>query len=171
MIISLVVAMDEKRGIGIDGGLPWHLPAELKNFKSLTMGHHIIMGRKTYESIGRPLPGRIMVVVTRNPAYQAEGCLIVHSLEEAIQKAQESDEDEAFIIGGGEIFNEAIDLADRIYLTLVHTATEADVFFPVLKPGHWVEIESQEHKADSKNLIPYTILILARHNEHRGTLT
>jgi dihydrofolate reductase len=170
MIISLVVGMDEKRGIGIDGGLPWYLPADLKNFKSLTMGHHIIMGRKTYESIGRPLPGRIMVVVTRNPAYQAEGCLIVHSLEGAIEKARESGEDEAFIIGGGEIFTEAIELAGRIYLTLVHTVTEADVFFPILKPGHWVEIEMQDHQADNKNQFPYTFLILTRQNEPKGTL-
>jgi len=171
VIISLIVAMDEKRGIGIEGKLPWHLPADLRHFKSLTMGHHIIMGRKTYESIGRPLPGRIMVVITRNPAYQAEGCLIAHSLESAIQKTRESEEDEAFIIGGEEIFNEAINLADRIYLTLVHTVAEADVFFPILEPGHWMEIESVEHEADSKNPIPYTILILARHTEPRGTIT
>ena len=170
MIISLIVAMDEKRGIGIDGGLPWHLPADLMNFKSLTMGHHIIMGRKTYESIGRPLPGRTMIVVTRNPVYQAEGCLIVHSLEGAIEKALESEEEEAFIIGGGEIFTEAIELADRIYLTLVHTVTKADVLFPVLKPGHWVEIETEDHQADNKHQFPYTFKIMARQIEPKDML-
>lgn len=164
MIISLVVAMDEKRGIGIDGGLPWHLPNDLKNFKSITMGHHIIMGRKTYESIGKPLPGRIMVVVTRNLEYAAEGCLIVHSLEGAIELARESEEDEAFIIGGEEIFSAAIDLADRIYLTLVHTAAEVDVYFPEINSGDWVEIRSQLYQADQKHAFPYTFKTLIRNN-------
>jgi len=164
VIISLIVAMDEKRGIGIEGKLPWHLPADLRHFKSLTMGHHIIMGRKTYESIGRPLPGRIMVVITRNPAYQAEGCLIAHSLEAAIEKARKSGEDEAFIIGGGQIFAEAIELADRIYLTLVHTFTNTDVFFPEMAPDHWEEIEAEEHHVDNKNLFPLTFKILQLRN-------
>ena len=162
MIISLIVAMDEKRGIGMEGKLPWHLPADLKQFKSLTMNHHIIMGRKTYESIGRPLPGRIMVVVTRNPAYKAEGCLIVHSLEEAIEKARESEEDEAFIIGGGEIFTEAIDLADRIYLTQVHANIPVNIFFPEYSPGDWEEVESGFNPADEKNQYPFTYKILTR---------
>jgi dihydrofolate reductase len=156
--------MDEKRGIGMEGKLPWHLPADLRHFKSLTMDHHIIMGRKTYESIGRPLPGRIMIVITRNPAYQAEGCLIAHSLESAIEKARESGEVEVFIIGGGQIFTEAIELADRIYLTLVHTTTNADVFFPATEPDHWVEIEAEEHQSDNKNLFPLTFKILQLRN-------
>lgn len=164
MIISLIVAMDEKRGIGIDGGLPWHLPADLKQFKSLTMGHHIIMGRKTYESIGRPLPGRIMVVITRNPTYQAEGCLIAHSLEQAIEKAQESEEHEAFVIGGGEIFTEAIELADRIYLTLVHANFPVNIYFPEYSPEEWEEVESEFNPADEKNQYPFTFKILSRNN-------
>lgn len=164
MIISLIVAMDEKRGIGMEGKLPWHLPADLRHFKSLTMGHHIIMGRKTYETISRPLPGRTMVVVTRNPVYQAEGCLIAHSLESAIEKARESGEDEVFIIGGSQIFAEALELADRIYLTLVHTITNADVFFPAMEPDHWVEIEAEDHKADNKNQYSLTFKILQLRN-------
>jgi dihydrofolate reductase len=164
VIISLIVAMDEKRGIGMEGKLPWHLPADLRHFKSLTMGHHIIMGRKTYETISRPLPGRTMVVVTRNPAYQAEGCLIAQSLESAIEKARESGEDEVFIIGGSQIFAEALELADRIYLTLVHTITNADVFFPAMEPDHWVEIEAEDHKADNKNQYSLTFKILQLRN-------
>ena len=162
MIVSLIVAMDEKRGIGIDGGLPWHLPADLRQFKSLTMGHHIIMGRKTYESIGRPLPGRIMVVITRNPAYQAEGCLIAHSLESAIEKARQCGENEAFIIGGGEVFTEAIELADRIYLTLVHANFPVNIYFPEYSPEDWEEVESEFNPADEKNQYPFTFKILSR---------
>jgi dihydrofolate reductase len=165
VIISLVVAMDEMRGIGLNGALPWHLPADLKFFKSLTMGHHIIMGRKTYESIRRPLPGRIMVVVTRNPAYQAEGCIVVHSLESALEVARDGGEEEAFIIGGGEIFTAVINLADRIYLTLVHTVTEADVFFPIMNPGDWVAIDIEDHQPDDKHEFPYTFKTLIRQNE------
>ena len=164
MIISLVVAMDEQRGIGIDGGLPWHLPNDLKNFKSITMSHHIIMGRKTYESIGRPLPGRIMIVITRNHDYEAEGCLIVHSLDGAIKLARENGENEAFIIGGGEIFSEAIDLADRIYLTQVHTAAEVDVYFPDIDPDEWLETETEAHQADQKHQFSYTFKTLIRKN-------
>ena len=122
------------------------------------------MGRKTYESIGRPLPGRIMVVITRNPAYQAEGCFIALSLEAAIEKARKSGEDEVFIIGGGQIFAEALELADRIYLTLVHTTTNADVFFPAIEPDHWVEIEAEEYQSDNKNLFPLTFKILQLRN-------
>ena len=164
MIIYLIVAMDEKRGIGIEGKLPWHLPADLRHFKSLTMGHHIIMGRKTYESIGRPLPGRTMVVITRNLAYQAEGCFIAHSLESAIEMARGSGEDEVFIIGGGQIFAEAIELADRIYLTLVHTLTNTDVFFTEMAPDHWEEIKAEEHNVDNKNLFPLTFKIMQLRN-------
>jgi dihydrofolate reductase len=156
--------MDEKRGIGIEGKIPWHLPADLKHFKSLTMGHHIIMGRKTYESIGRPLPGRTMVVVTRNPVYQAEGCLIAHSLESAIDKARRSGDDEVFIIGGSQIFAKALEMADRIYLTEVHATTNADVFFPAMEPDHWVEIEAEEHQVDNKNQYPLTFKILQLRN-------
>jgi dihydrofolate reductase len=154
--------MDEKRGIGIEGKMPWNLPADLRQFKSLTMGHHIIMGRKTYESIGRPLPGRTMVVITRNLAYQAEGCFIAHSLEAAIEKAQKSGEDEVFIIGGGQIFAEAIELADRIYLTLVHTDVPVNIFFPEYPPDDWEEVESDFNPADEKNEYPFTYKILSR---------
>jgi dihydrofolate reductase len=105
-----------------------------------------------------------MVVITRNPAYQAEGCFIAHSLEAAIEKARKSGEDEVFIIGGGQIFAEAIELADRIYLTLVHTFTNTDVFFPEMAPDHWEEIKAEEHHVDNKNLFPLTFKILQLRN-------
>jgi len=163
LIISLIVAMDEARGIGIDGHLSWHLSTDLKRFKSITMSHHLIMGRKTYDSIGRPLPGRTMIVVTRNPELQAEGCLIAHSLVEALAIARQGGESEVFIIGGGELFAQSLELAERIYLTLVHATTEADVFFPEYEAEDWTEIDSDEFEADSKNDYPTTFKILQLH--------
>lgn len=162
MIVSLLVAMDEQRGIGVDGRLPWHLSDDLKRFKALSMGHHLIMGRKTWESIGRPLPGRVTIVVTRNPNYTAEGCLVAHSLEEALALAQAGGEDEIFVIGGGEIFAQALPLADRIYLTRVHTTSAVDVSFPEFDLEDWNAVESSEHPADGKNDFPTTFQVLER---------
>jgi dihydrofolate reductase len=162
MIISLLVAMDEKNGIGKDNHLPWHLSADLKRFKALTMGHHVIMGRKTYESIGRPLPGRTMVIITRSPDYQAEGCLVTHSLEEALDIARQAGETEAFVIGGGQIFAQALPLADRIYLTRVHTVSEADVFFPPLDIEDWSIQDTSGVPADDKNQFSSTYMVLQK---------
>lgn len=162
MRISLLVAMDENRGIGFENRLPWHISSDLKRFKALTLGHCIIMGRKTYESIGSPLPGRKTIVITRNPRYQAEGCLVVHSLDEAIELANKEGEKEAFIIGGGEIFSQAMDVADRVYLTLVHTCADVDVYFPAIDETHWHEIESSFHKANEKDQFSHTYRILER---------
>ena len=153
MIVSLVVAMDRQGGIGKDGALPWHLPADLKRFKQLTMGHHLIMGRLTYQSIGRVLPGRVMIVVSRNPDYQAPGCLMAHSIEQALNLAETRGESEAFVIGGGKIFAQAIYLADRIYLTEVDAVLDCDTFFPIFDREAWVKIESSSHPADEQN--PY----------------
>lgn len=154
--------MDERRGIGVDGHLPWYLSADLRRFKSLTMGHHMIMGRKTYQSIGRPLPGRTTIIVSRNPSYQPEGCMVARSLETAIEFARFDNEDEVFIIGGGDLFDQAIDMADRIYLTQVHASLEADVYFPDHSPQDWREIESAYVEADQKNEYPSTFRILER---------
>ena len=162
MIISLIVAMDEQRGIGLDGGIPWHLPADLKRFKTLTMGHHLVMGRKTYESIGNPLPGRTMIIVTRNTNYQPDGCLVAHSLQEALGFASLGSENEVFIIGGGELFAEAIELADRIYLSLVHATLPADTFFPLISVDEWQEIETELVPANEKNKYAFTFKILQR---------
>ena len=162
MIISLIVAMDEQRGIGLDGRLPWHLPADLKRFKSLTMGHHLIMGRKTYESIGSPLPGRTMIIVTRNPTYQPDGCMVARSLDTAIEFARMGLDNEAFIIGGGDLFEQSIDLADRIYLSLVHASLPADVYFPEISSVEWKESKSEYVPPDENNLYAFTFKVLER---------
>jgi dihydrofolate reductase len=162
VIISLIVAMDRRRGIGIGNRLPWRLPADLKRFRELTMGHHLIVGRKTWESIGRRLPGREMIVVTRNRDYRAEGCLVVNSLEAALNAARARGESEAFIGGGAEIYREAIAAADRIYLTLVETEVETDTVFPELNPGEWIVEESLACAPDEKNPHPFTFQMLRR---------
>ena len=164
MIIAIIVAMDETRGIGVEGRLPWYLPADLKRFKSLTMGHHLIMGRKTFASIGRPLPGRTTIIVTRDQSFQPEGCLVAHSLETALEFARLDLEDDVFVIGGAEIFVQAIELADRIYLTQVHSSLPADVYFPEFAAADWQETDSEYHPADEKNRYPVTYKTLARVN-------
>jgi dihydrofolate reductase len=143
VIISLIVAMDKRGGIGKNNQLPWHLASDLRRFKQLTMGHAIVMGRKTFETIGRPLPGRGTIVVTRNKAYFSQGCMVVNSLGAAIDLALEAGEGELFIIGGGEIFQQAIGLAEKIYITTVHTDAKADVFFPKFDPSEWEIIKNE----------------------------
>jgi dihydrofolate reductase len=165
VIISLIVALDECLGIGFEGHLPWYLSTDLKRFKSLTMGHHLIMGRKTYESIGNPLPGRTMIVVTRNTNYQPDGCLVAHSLDSAFEFARMGDEDEVFVIGGGELFEQTIELADRIYLTQVHAELQADVFFPEFSPDDWQEVQTEFIPADEKNEYDSTYKLLVRNNQ------
>lgn len=162
MIVSIIVAMDEGRGIGIGNRLPWHLSTDLKRFKALTMGHHVILGRKTFESIGRPLPGRNMIIVTRQLDYHPVGYLVARSLEEALELAAARGEEEAFVIGGGEIFAEALKIADKLYLTLVHTRASADTFFPRLDPQEWEETVVSYHPADTRNDHPSTFSILVR---------
>ncbi len=170
MIVSLIVAMDQNRGIGVNNKLPWHLPADLKRFRELTMGHHIIVGRKTFESIGRPLPGRDTIIVTRNENYQAAGCLIVHSLAEALALAQERGETEVFVCGGAEIYAQAMPLADRIYLTEVQAEVEADTFFPDYDHEQWSEQEIVHHSADGKNQYPFTFKMLSKRKTNRDGL-
>jgi dihydrofolate reductase len=143
--LSLIVAMARNRVIGRDGKLPWRLPADLQRFKALTLGHHIIMGRRTWESIGRPLPGRVSIVVTRNPAYSAAGATVVNSLADALMLA--GDDSEAFVIGGGEMYREALPLADRIYLTELQADFPGDALFPPLAPGAWRAARSEHHPA------------------------
>ena len=162
MIISLLVAMDEKRGIGKDGKLPWRLSSDLKRFRELTMGHHIIVGRKTLESIGKPLPGRQTIVVTRNPSYSVEGCLIAGSVQAAMELAQARGESEAFVIGGADIYAQALAIADRVYLTEVHADVAADTFFPEFDRSAWTEIECSYQPADEKNQHACTFRLLER---------
>lgn len=130
--VSLIAAMAENRVIGKGGHLPWHVPADLKRFRELTMGHSLIVGRKTWESIGRPLPGRRMIVLTRRESFVAEGCMVAHDFSEALSLA--GDDPEVFVGGGVEIFRQALPLAHRIFLTVVHGAYEGDVTFPEIPP-------------------------------------
>jgi dihydrofolate reductase len=154
--------MDRKRGIGIDNRLPWRLSADLKRFRELTMGHHIVVGRKTFESIGKPLPGRQMIVVTRDRSYRAEGCDVVHSLESAIELARDRNESEIFICGGAEIYAQAIGFADRMYLTFVEAEVAADTFFPEFDEREWSEAEKFHQLADERNEYPFTFELLIR---------
>lgn len=162
MIISLIVAMDEDHGIGVNNRIPWHLPEDLKRFKTLTMEHHIIMGRKTYESISSPLLGRTKVVITNQQDYKPDDCLVVHSVDAAIDLVEKGGETEVFIIGGGEIFKQSLELADRIYLSIVHTTFQAEVYFPQLDKSQWTEIESSHHPVDQTHQFPFTYKTLIR---------
>ncbi|MEP7270231.1 MAG: dihydrofolate reductase [Acidobacteriota bacterium] len=162
MITSLIVAMDRKRGIGIDNHLPWRLSADLKRFRTLTMGHHLIVGRKTFTSIGKALPGRTMIVLTRDLDFQAPGCFIAHSFEDAIEMVRARDESEVFVGGGSDIYRVALPLADRIYLTLVEAEIKADTFFPELNEVEWIEETIASHPADDRNVLPFTFKVLTR---------
>ncbi len=162
MRLSLLVAADEQGGIGLGNGLPWHLPDDLKRFKQLTMGHHIIMGRKTYETIRRPLPGRTMIVISRSRDYQAPGCLVVQTLSQALELARRAGESEAFIIGGAQIFALALPQAERIYLTRVHTAAPADVRFPEMDFSAWRCVQTEAHPDDDRHALAFTFEIWDR---------
>ncbi|HEY8887625.1 MAG TPA: dihydrofolate reductase [Gallionella sp.] len=139
--VSLIVAMAKNHVIGVNNTLPWRLPADLKHFKTLTMGHHIVMGRKTYESIGKPLPGRTSVVVTRNAGYSVPGVIVVNSLPAAISAC--GDDDEIFVIGGAELYLQAIALADRIYLTEIDLDIHGDAHFPEFNRDEWHEVSRE----------------------------
>ncbi len=158
--VSLIVAMAKNRVIGIDNTLPWHLPADLKHFKALTMGHHIVMGRKTYESIGKPLPGRTSVVVTRNAGYSAPGVTAVNSLPAAISAC--GDDDEIFVIGGAELYLQAITLADRIYLTEIGADIHGDAYFPEINLGEWQEVSRETHLQPEPQPLQYHFVIYNR---------
>lgn len=158
MVISLIVAADEQNAIGINNSLLCHLPADLRFFKQTTSGHHIIMGRKTYESIGRPLPNRVNIIISSNPELQLEGCITTTSLENALEIAESAGEQEVFITGGGMIYKQALGLAHRIYLTRIHHSFHGDTFFPTLRP-EWVKVKSERHEADEKNDYAYSFEI------------
>ena len=163
MIISAIVATDINNVIGKDNDIPWRLPADLKYFKRRTLNHHIIMGRKTFESIGRPLPKRTNIIVTRNPFYIASNCLVTSSIQEALQIAKDNGEEEVFIIGGGEIYRQSIAFCNRVYLTYVDTIIEnGEVFFPELPTEEWEEVSSETHQPDEKNEFTYTFKVLER---------
>lgn len=167
-IISFVVAMARNGVIGKDNQLPWRLPADLRHFKAVTMGKPIIMGRKTYDSIGRPLPGRTNIVVTRDPAYQAEGCVVAHSIEAGLVAA--GDAEEVMVIGGADFYRQLLSRADRIYLTLIDAEVEGDTWFPELDTARWHERSREDHVADADNPFPYSFIVLESAGEEIGTL-
>ena len=158
--ISIIVAISENNAIGKDNQLLWHLPADLKHFKEITTGHTIIMGRKTYDSIGKPLPNRRSIVITRNSELTIEGVEVVTSLDDAIALCAQ--DEEVFIIGGAEIYQQSLPVTNRIYLTRVHQKYDADAFFPTLNPEAWREIDSITYQADEKNSVAYTFSTLER---------
>ncbi|MDP2656538.1 MAG: dihydrofolate reductase [bacterium] len=158
-MLSLIAAVGKNRVIGKDNGLPWHLPVDLKHFKDLTTGHTVIMGLKTYESIGRPLPNRINIVLTSDTSFTTPGCLVAHSLDEAIGLAH----DDAFIIGGANLYAQALDRVGRMYLTCVHASPDGDVFFPEFDITQWKEVSREEHKADEENEYDYSFVTLEKY--------
>jgi dihydrofolate reductase len=160
MIISLITAMDNNRLIGKENGLPWKIPADLQFFKKATMSKPIVMGRKTYDSIGRALPGRQNIVITRDNDFVAEGCVIANSLEHAITLA--ADAEEIMIIGGANIYQQFLTSADRLYLTRVQGEFEGDAWFPEIDFSQWQLTEKEDHRADEKNECDYSFEIYER---------
>lgn len=162
MTISFAVAASENNVIGKDNQLLWSLPNDMKFFKNTTWGMPVIMGRKTYDSLGKPLKGRTNIVITRQQDWAAEDVIVTSSLEDAIKAAAETDANEAFVIGGGEIFKQALPLTTRIVLTRVHTVIEGDAFFPELDPDTWEMEWHQDHEADEKHAYAYSFQIWRR---------
>ena len=157
-MITIIAAIAKNNALGKDNDLIWHLPADLKRFKKVTSGHHILMGRNTFESIGKPLPNRTTIIITRNKNYFKEGCLIANSIEEAITLVE--NEDDIFIIGGAQVYKETMQkgLADKLDITLVDEEFEADVFFPEIDLNIWEETTREDFKADEKNKFDFSFL-------------
>ena len=162
MRLSMIAAMGNDRVIGKDNKMPWHLPIDLQWFKKTTLGCPIIMGRKTYDSIGRPLPGRLNIILTRNKALVIDGCTVVTSLNEALKVANQEDAEEVFITGGAHLYNKFLQDADRLYLTLIKEGFDGDTYFPDYTQYQWNEIDRIENPADDKNSYATTFLTLER---------
>ncbi len=166
MRVSMIVAMAENRVIGLDGAMPWHISADLKYFKRVTMGAPVVMGRKTYESIGRALPGRTNVVITRNPEFRCADAEVVGDVVAALRKAKAFAEieggGEVFVIGGAEIYAQALETADRLYITEIRNAPPGDAHFPELADGAWQEISRDEHEAESADGPVFSFVVLER---------
>lgn len=156
MKISMIAAMAHDRVIGKDNQMPWHLPADLAHFKRVTLGKPVLMGRKTFESIGRPLPGRRNLVISRNPDYQAEGIEVVGSVEAALALLAGSSVEELMVIGGGHLYAEMLPSSDCLYLTQIDLAVEGDTRFPAFDDGQWQRVDCESHPADEKNPHPYS---------------
>ena len=167
MIVSLIAAVSENHVIGKDRGMPWHIPADLSYFFKITKGHHVIMGRRTFHEFGvsKPLPDRINLIVSRNRDLKIEGTILMNSIEQALDYAKDREETEVFVIGGGNIYKQAISLADRLYITRVHAVIEdGDTFFPEIDPQIWTLESSNKRNKDSKNPYDLSFLIYNRCN-------
>ena len=167
MIISFIAALSRNRVIGKKNDLPWHLPDDMKYFMQTTKAHYVIMGRKNYDSIPekfRPLPNRTNVVVTRQKNFKAEGCIVVHSLEEGIEQARKANEPEVFIIGGAEIFKYGFPLSQRLYLTEIFAEVDGDTYFPKWNAAEWKEISRKHHPADARHAFEFDFVVYERKN-------
>jgi dihydrofolate reductase len=160
--VSLVLAAARNGVIGLEGGLPWRMPADMRHFKQLTMGHHVVMGRKTHASIGRPLPGRTNLVLSRDPHLLLPGCTVVHSVQDALAIAEAAGEDEVFVIGGAQVYALALPLAHRVHLTRIEADCEGDTHAPDFERLGWRAVDRQEHAADDANPHGYTFYVLER---------
>jgi dihydrofolate reductase len=168
MIITQIVARTKNNVIGRENDLPWHLPDDMKFFKETTRGHHILMGRKNFESIPmkfRPLPDRVNIVITRQEDYTAEGVKVFNSIDEGVSFARESGADELFIIGGAEIYKQTLSITDKIYLTEINTIMDGDAFYPELDPDHWIEIDRWHHPSDSRHEFDFDFVTYERNND------
>ena len=159
-VISLIAALDRNRCIGLGNRLPWHLPADLQHFKRLTLGKPIVMGRKTWESLPGLLPERQHVVISRDPSYRAQGCILVDSPEAAVRAV--GDVAEVMVVGGAQIYRQMLPMANRMYLTRVDAEVAGDAFFPPWDAGEWVKIDSEAHAADERNPLDYQFITLQR---------
>ena len=160
MNLTIIAALSQNRVIGRNNDLAWDLPDDLQRFKRLTQGHHIIMGRKTYESMGRPLPGRTNIVVTNQKDYKAPGCIVVNTLKDAIQKAE--NDSQPYIIGGGKIYEQALPLADTMELTMIHAEVKGDTYFPEIDTSKWQIVAKSTHPADEKHEYAFDFLTYQR---------
>ncbi len=159
-MITIIAAVADNNALGKDNQLIWYLPSDLKRFKKVTSNHHVIMGRKTYESLGKPLPNRTNIIISRNTNYKAVGCVVVNSLQEAIDAAKE--DENPYILGGAEIYQQAILIADKLDITFVHQQFEADAFFPEIDNTVWKETSREGFKSDEKNIYDYSFVTFER---------
>lgn len=167
MILSLIVAVAENGAIGAKNALLWDLPRDMKHFRETTEGHAVIMGQRTYESIGRPLPKRLNIVVSNIPGFKIEGCTVVDSPQAAIQRAKDAGEAEAFVIGGGMIYAQMLPMVDRVYFTRVHVSPDADSFFPVFPTDEWKEVSRESFPADKENIFALDFLVYERRASYK----
>ena len=160
MIISLIVAMDENRAIGYKNKLPWNLPSELKYFRETTKGKPVIMGRKTHESIGKPMPERLNIIITRDKNYRTDNCVVVNNAQDAIKAAKGSSE--VMVIGGAEIYKLFLPIANRLYVTKVHGTFKGDTYFPEFNESEWIKVKEKFFEKDNENKYSYAIMVLER---------